>query len=394
MIAVTTQKEPILVLGSGLFQAPLVDRLSQRGYPVIVVGPSPPSVPVNPLIKYVTIDLLDQAAITRIAIEHHARVALSTASEIGAQAAARVNATLGLHGPIATYIDWGLDKLLMRQALDDLYLPNIPFCLLTSEDGLRAFESQQNTKSERLVVKPRGGWGSRDVCVTENSLERQKAYAAAVQRSFKKAGAIIESYLEDPEFGGNAYFVDGDLRFLAITEKSLCNDLRVRSHWYEPQRRYHFEESLKHILSTLASHAGFKAGILNFDIRCSDFHEPILLDIGFRDGGNGLGLLITTASGKDSIDISISYALEGTSSLPFNEGQASDAGFSLVCFSRGEHDQVIELLTRKNLLTRTTILSSTNFAPEQRTPVVCFVTHGEGESLREVYAQAINLLSV
>lgn len=393
MMAVPPSSCRVLVLGSGLFQIPLIERLLQQGHEVLVAGPTPPHVTVGLPFQFRTADLLDISTLTRLAVEYGADVALSTASEIGALGAALVNSNLGLSGARTTYIDWGLDKSALRQTLDILQLPNISYQLIQTEVELARCETLPGFGKSRFIVKPRSSWGSRGVMLIETPEELNKAYAEAAGCAFSRPGVLVEPYLESPEFGGNAYFVEGAIRLLAITEKSLCKNLQVRGHWYEPSKKYYFEEPLRHILSALGRHVGFESGIINFDVRCSSSQEPVLLDIGFRDGGNGLGLLVKTPSKHDSIDALVSYALDEAPSWISYGIDSRDVGFSLVGFSQGEHDQILGLLREMELTTETTILSSTSVSSERRTPTVCFITHGEKEILRNAYDTAINLLS-
>jgi hypothetical protein len=384
---------PVLVLGAGLFQVPLLERLSALGIPVVVVSPYAPRHSLSPVIRHEPADLTDYTALTSLALRHNAHIAISTASEIGARAAAHVNSQLGWGGHQAAYIDLGLDKQRLRERLAALNMPNLQHSILKSEADLSNFEKTVAASSVLWVIKPCGGWGSRGVFITRSAAERRSAFSSLASSRYGELGAIAEAYLAGPEFGGNGCFINGRLSWLAITEKSLYRDTFVRGHWHDSSQRYGFEGRLREVLTALGEDVGFSTGIVNFDVRCNSVEEPVLLDIGFRDGGNGLGMLLQPCSGKDSIDLLIAIAFNDISSIEVCASTSLAKGFSLICFHQEEVEKVMGMLHGKGVLFSSHAVVQNGDEAVGNTPVAYMVSHDARADLHAIYLEALELVS-
>lgn len=385
------QGDSVLVIGAGIFQIPLIHRLHAKGYRCLVAGASPEAPTSDLRGRYVPADICDAAALQSVAREYRVRVAVSTASELGARAAAWVNSSLGLGRVLSSYVDLGLNKERLRSKLRELELPTIESSVVRTIEDLSDFERLTGASGQQFVMKPCCGWGSHGVFITSTSVQRQQVFGLKDEVGLNSSGFIIESYLEGPEFGGNAYFVNGALRLLAVTKKALSGGVRVRGHFYDPRRRYGFESKLEDVLTRLAGDAGFRTGIVNFDVRSNELLEPVVLDVGFRDGGNGLSLLIRPVAGTDSIDVLMANALDTDDPELFGWGAEDSLGFSIVCFSLEESRKLASYLDRQGLLVCTKKLSY-DVAGKGLSPVACFVTHGHREDLESVYREALSII--
>lgn len=253
-----------------------------------------------------------------ISIEHKERI-LDKCHEIGGIEGV-CSITSDFAAPVVNYVANGLgltcnpsdtnsiarDKFLMRSAFRNagLYTPQF---VVTGKNfsGLK-LESFQFP----VIVKPTDRWSSKGVTRVDTPAELYNAVTVAVNASIT-GQAIIEEFMEGPEYSAECICFHGEKHILAFTQKETTGYPHyIESGHYQPAR--------------LSSKDGFKAsavinraldvlGIINgaahAEFKLLKNGEVGLIEIGARMGGDCIGTDLTPiATGMDYIRMVIDVA--------------------------------------------------------------------------------------
>lgn len=138
-------------------------------------------------------------------------------SEYPQRAAAAIAADLGLPTNCASFaIEHTRDKLLFRDLLDSLGVPNVPYRRVASAQEAEAF---RETVGGRIVVKPVSGAGSEGVCFVDSSADTAQAFAHA--QSVGRDGVIAEKYVDGDEYSIETISKNGAHELVAVTRKTV-----------------------------------------------------------------------------------------------------------------------------------------------------------------------------
>jgi biotin carboxylase len=135
-------------------------------------------------------------------------------------AVAMVAEELGLPGISRAVARRAQDKGLMRQAFKEAGVPCPRFCIV--EEGGRAMEcaDEEGPIPGPWVVKPADSMGARG-CLRVDSAGRLEAAAADALRYSRTGRAIIEEYLEGPEFSVDALVWEGTIEICGLADRHI-----------------------------------------------------------------------------------------------------------------------------------------------------------------------------
>lgn len=198
------------------------------------------------------------------------------------------------------------NKYQMRCAFKDAGLFTPPFVQLGENYSEELIEELKYP----VIVKPTDRWSSKGVSRVNRKEDLKHAVAYAVKESFDKC-AIVEGFMDGPEYSAECICYNGKRRILAITEKKTTES----PHYIETghcQPASLTEQEKKKITSVIikalevlhiensAAHAEFKI-LDNGDIG--------IIEIGARMGGDCIGTDLTPIStGMDYIRMVIDVA--------------------------------------------------------------------------------------
>lgn len=138
-------------------------------------------------------------------------------SEYPQRAAAAIAADLGLPTNCAPFaIEHTRDKLLLRDLLHSLNIPNVPYRRVHSAQEAEAF---RETVGGRIVVKPVSGAGSEGVCFVDTAADMNQAFAHA--QSVGRDGVIAEKYVDGDEYSIETISRNGTHELVAVTRKTV-----------------------------------------------------------------------------------------------------------------------------------------------------------------------------
>ncbi|HHU36300.1 MAG TPA: ATP-grasp domain-containing protein [Treponema sp.] len=214
----------ILILGAGTMQGVAIQTAKDRGWETIVIDGNP-NAPCRALAdRFEPIDLKDVPAIVSFAQELHRTIGLdgvfTAATDFSVSVAAAATAcNLPSHSLEAAKD--ASDKLRMRARFHVANVPS-PKCIGVGIDTLPTVVSQLTNAhiSFPVVVKPVDNMGSRG-CVRVNSAD-SLLDACRDALGFSRTGtAIIEEYMEGPEYSLEALVFDGKFYMTGFADRHI-----------------------------------------------------------------------------------------------------------------------------------------------------------------------------
>jgi biotin carboxylase len=297
-------------LGGSPFQVPAIQHARERGYYVITCDYLPDNPGHQFAHEYHNCSTTDFDGILKVAQECRINGIVAYASDPSAPTAAYVAEKLGLPTNPLSAVDVLTNKDKFRRFLSNHGF-RVPLArgFSTVEsliEGCAAFQFP-------VMVKPVDSSGSKGVSkVTEPGL-LAKAFAYAMPFSRAKR-VIMEEYVEKNGYqvAGDGFLVGGKLVFRSFANEHFnvsCNPfVPIGESWpYNRPARVHdrIHEEIQRALTLL----GMQMGALNFDIRVDADDNPILMEIGPRNGGNLIPQVTRYATGVDMVDYTIESAL-------------------------------------------------------------------------------------
>ncbi len=210
----------ILILGAGVMQGPAIRAAKDKGYRVFVADGDPKAVHAQDADQFLHIDLKDEPALVSAAREIADLKGVFTAGTDFSASVARVAEELGLPGIDRETALNASDKARMRERLAAAGVPVPRFRYgSSSDDALSLVRSiLQGGASFPLVVKPVDNMGARGCRMVRDEAELVAAWADAVSHS-RSGRAIIEEYLDGPEFSVDALVHEGRITIRGIADR-------------------------------------------------------------------------------------------------------------------------------------------------------------------------------
>ena len=213
----------VLILGAGLMQKPAIEAAKSLGYDAVVVDANPCALCVPFADRFEQIDLKDAEGIAHFALSLRGELkAVFTCATDFSAAVSLVAARCGLeeHVHSVEAAQRACDKLLMRQCFKEHGVPS-PDYFEADEDFVQRLE-QGGTSGVSLpkVVKPCDNMGARGCRLVHTQEELLAALKDALAYSRSKR-AIVEDYMEGPEFSIDALVVDGRVIVTGFADRHI-----------------------------------------------------------------------------------------------------------------------------------------------------------------------------
>ncbi len=302
-------KKRVMILGAGVFQLPLIQKAKEMGYETVVVSyaGSYPGIPLADI--FLDIDTTNIDKILDAARTYKIAGIVTTGTDVSVPTLGAVVDALGLRGPTQWMARTASSKTSFRTLLRENGLRHPDFSVCRSADDVQIFARRS---SRKIVVKPDDSSGSRGVSVLDkNPAEETVMNAWQKARHFSRNGLVCaETFIHGTEVGGDAFFKDGKLHFLGTTAKHLTGVI-VQGHSF-PGTLTSFESRLiENEIASVAAAFGYTDGPMNFDVMVNETGVTVL-EIGLRNGGNGIPDLIRHNRGVDLLAWTLEHALEGS----------------------------------------------------------------------------------
>jgi biotin carboxylase len=300
----------LLVLAAGPLQLPAILAARRMGLRVVALDgdATAPGLALADVGRVV--DILDPAACLRVAREEHADGVIHICSEVAMPALGLINEEMRLHGPDRATVLRATNKERMRRAFEAGGAPS-PRSLgaATRTEALAA----RAAVGPACILKPSRNSGSRGVTrvgAGDGDEALLQAFDRAVRES-RDATAVVETFVEGPEFSIEIVVADGQPHVLAVTDKETTGAPGfVETGHSQPSRlaagdRARVVDAALRGVQALgivwsAAHAEVKL--------CPD--GPYLMEIGARLGGDFITTeLVPRSTGIDMVRAAIQLAL-------------------------------------------------------------------------------------
>ena len=209
-------KETLIILGAGVMQGPAIRIAKELEFYTIALDGSAQAPCVSMADQFEQIDLKDKEGIEAFARSLQCeRLGIMTAGTDFSANVAWVAQKLKLPGiPYEAALN-ASDKSRMRECFKKASLPSPDFVTITAQDELSNI-----SLPFPLVIKPVDNMGSRG-CRRVDSIEELRT-AAKTAIGFSRSGrAIVESYMEGPEFSVDAIVYHGEITICGLADRHI-----------------------------------------------------------------------------------------------------------------------------------------------------------------------------
>jgi biotin carboxylase len=210
----------VMILGAGIMQIPALEIAREMGWETFCVDGDKNAPAVNLCDHFLPIDLKDRVGLAKAAIAYKEKYGLDGVITVGTDfspSVAWVAEKAGLPGiGYQTALD-ASDKVRMRSRFDEAGISSPSFVEMSPEMG--PFTPLE-TMAFPLVVKPVDNMGGRGVRRVDNEAELIDALSKAFPFS-RTERAIVEEYLEGPEFSIDALVYQGEVEICGIADRHV-----------------------------------------------------------------------------------------------------------------------------------------------------------------------------
>ena len=294
----------IMVLPGTMWQIPLIKKIKDKGYRVLVVHPNNDgaALPFADEIEYA--DILNFDDCLTAAKKHQVKAIMSDECDIATPTLAYVSTKLGLPTQTEEMAALYTDKALMRDfsKAHGLPYPEYQVCE-TLDEAMEFFR----TLGKKMVIKPIDANSSRGVFTIHNEEELKSLFADSIKYSHHRKAVICEQFISGAEFSIDGILTPQGYYNLVISEKtqfSYNKNLDEFLYFSYNNPRYDYNR-LREINKLFVETSDLPFGFTHAEYRYED-GEFYLLEIGARGGGAEISSHIVPAmTGVDNYSVLI-----------------------------------------------------------------------------------------
>lgn len=216
----------ILILGAGLMQKPAILSAKEEGYKVIVVDADEKAMATSYADEFYKIDLKDKERIFQLAKEIKDKGELAGVFTAGTDFSSSVSYVCEkLALPSHSY-EAAMNasiKTKMRECFEREKVPSPAFLKIVGNDLSSDYKEKIEKKfngNYPLVVKPVDNMGARGCRMVREASELKSSLESAIECS-RSASAIVEEYMEGPEYSIDALIYNGTMTITGFAERHI-----------------------------------------------------------------------------------------------------------------------------------------------------------------------------
>lgn len=254
----------------------------------------------------------------RAVLQEHRRAAIDAVLpgiEFYVATASRVAAVLGLPGIAPEHANAPRDKTEMHATAVASGLRRPVQCSVEVEDELA---DTAVTVGFPAVLKPRDSAGSIHVTRVEDLGEACRAYRAMSEDRLPDdvgrrigARAVLEGYVDGPEFSLDGYVDPGGPRLLSVTKKYLSEKPHFVEigHLVGPWHDAALQQICEAFVDRLCAAFGLTSGPFHAEVRQARDGELVLIELGARRPGGRIARLVELVTGVSLPLVALAAAL-------------------------------------------------------------------------------------
>ena len=289
--------EKLAIIGANEFQEPLIRKARDMGYETHVFAWAAGDVGEKSADVFHPISIVEKEAVWQVCREVGVTACCSIGSDLATHTVNYVQRRLGMPCNPEITDTIATDKYEMRRALRAAGIPCPGFLRVSAVPE----EADLRGLTYPLIVKPTDRSGSRGIFRTDDYEQLRRAVPEAIASSFG-GSAIIEEYIDGPEYSCESISFEGRHHILAFTKKHTTGAPHFIETGHEepsdipPERTEAVARQIRAALDALQISYG--AGHAEF--RLSSDGQARIIEIGARMGGDCIGSdLVYLSTGLD-----------------------------------------------------------------------------------------------
>jgi biotin carboxylase len=210
-------RETLIILGAGVMQGPAIRIAKEMGFFTVALDGSAAAPCTAMADRFEQIDLKDKEGIEAFArsLQNGGPLGIMTAGTDFSASVAWTAERLGLPGfPYEAALN-ASDKARMRACFKKAGLPSPAFAVISSAEQLDALPAPFP-----LVLKPVDNMGGRG-CRRVDTIEEFREAAKDALRFSRSGRAIVEAFMEGPEFSVDAIVYHGDIVICGLADRHI-----------------------------------------------------------------------------------------------------------------------------------------------------------------------------
>lgn len=296
----------IVIIGANDFQNPLILKAKEMGYETHVFAWQDGSVGEKTADYFYPISIVEKEEILNVCKKIKPDAVATIASDLANITVQYLAKNLGLTCNSDECIEISTNKYKMRCAL--------------SANNVRTphFEKVSNIKQLGdcsqfrfpVIVKPTDRSGSRGITKVTDIKDLESAIEISKEQSFEKM-AIVEEYIEGPEFSCECISFDGKHEMLTVTKKFTTGAPHFieTGHMEPADLSNDMYAKIKSVIFASLDALQIKFGASHSEFRITPDGEIGIIEIGSRMGGDCIGSdLVRLSTGKDFVKMVIEVA--------------------------------------------------------------------------------------
>lgn len=302
------QSENVIVLAGTRWQIPLIQRLKEKGYKVIVFNLLSDSPAFAYADEYCIVDITDKEKCFQLAVKYAPKAIMSDECDIAVPTIAFLSERMGLESIGMEMGELYTDKYKMR-VFGQRYGFDTPLfykCRQLS-DAIRAFKSF----GRKMIMKPLDANSSRGVYSINSEDDVRLYFEDTLSFSKKERNILLEEYIEGTEFTVDGIKTANGHISLAISEKKhySYNENIACSLYFSYKNTEYDYDGLREINNRFVELSGLPFGLTHAEYKYRG-GKYYLMEIGARGGGNLISAcIVPLVSGVDVYDYLIDKAL-------------------------------------------------------------------------------------
>lgn len=297
----------LMILGTNEYQNPLILRAKELGYETHVFGWPHGEIGETTADVYHPVNILDYDLLWEECKKLNPCGVASVCSELAMHPMNFLLRKLGIPCNSMQTEILTTNKYLMRQAMKDGGIDSPNFMLVKKDDDIDAIIASITGFTFPLIIKPCDLSSSRGVFKIDSLANLREGIDYAMEWS-KTGEAILEEFIDGPEYSGESIAYNGEYRMLAITEKYTTGAPHfVETGHRQPARLS--ESTVKQVEDTL--YRAFKSldikyGAIHPEFRITPDGRILFMEIATRMGGDCIGTdLVPLSTGYDFLGMVI-----------------------------------------------------------------------------------------
>lgn len=291
------EKKRLMILGTNEYQNPLILRAKELGYETHVFGWPHGEIGEKTADVYHPVNILDYDELWQECRKLAPCGVVSVCSELAMHPMNFLLRKMGIPCNSLETETTTTNKYLMRKAMKEGGIDSPNFTLVTSNQPLEEVKGKINGFSFPLIIKPCDLSSSRGVFKIDSMDNLQEGLDYALGWS-KTGEAILEEFIDGPEYSGESIAYDGRYQLLAITEKHTTG----APHFVETGHRQpaslsqQMVEKVRETLYKAFRALNIKYGAIHPEFRITADGRVLFMEIATRMGGDCIGTDLTPLS--------------------------------------------------------------------------------------------------